>query len=397
MDKQTLSNYGWIVICILVLSVMLALATPFGTFCANGFKATYTGFEYTGNKALKTVLPGSGNDDGGNTPDTPDVPVAASCGIEGHYEGDGLSPHGIRATCGKHQYTCQCDGWVVPVGGKYQTNSAIYNENEKLPCGYILNGGDKYFFGDYEYYYWGNYPSKGVWKVSVVDTTKNSYGEILTEILGKPVADMDGTFKNCVNMTQAPAIPENVKILEGTFEGCISLEKTPFIPNTVTSLSGTFIGCTSLTYITNLPDDVEYLSSAFKGCTSLTNLSYLTIPVSVKKMDMTFYNCKSLTYAPVITRDNLALTEMGSTFNGCTSLLAGANGDPLRIPDNVSNLTGAFASCKSFSGKIYIFCNPTSYSLCFAGSSITTSNASSYLACGGNCTQTILNKIVKSR
>ena len=75
MDKQTLSNYGWIVICILVLSVMLALATPFGTFCANGFKATYTGFEYTGNKALKTVLPGGGNDDGGNTPDTPDVPT----------------------------------------------------------------------------------------------------------------------------------------------------------------------------------------------------------------------------------------------------------------------------------------------------------------------------------
>ena len=30
MDKETLSNYGWIVICVLVLAVMLALATPFG-------------------------------------------------------------------------------------------------------------------------------------------------------------------------------------------------------------------------------------------------------------------------------------------------------------------------------------------------------------------------------
>ena len=35
MDKETLSNYGWIVICVLVLAVMLALATPFGKFISN--------------------------------------------------------------------------------------------------------------------------------------------------------------------------------------------------------------------------------------------------------------------------------------------------------------------------------------------------------------------------
>ncbi len=29
MDKETLSNYGWVVICVIVLSVMIALATPF--------------------------------------------------------------------------------------------------------------------------------------------------------------------------------------------------------------------------------------------------------------------------------------------------------------------------------------------------------------------------------
>ena len=36
MDKSTLSNYGWIVIVTLVLAVMLALATPFGTFVGKG-------------------------------------------------------------------------------------------------------------------------------------------------------------------------------------------------------------------------------------------------------------------------------------------------------------------------------------------------------------------------
>ena len=40
MDKETLSNYGWVVICVLVLVVMIALATPFGDFIAKAVKST---------------------------------------------------------------------------------------------------------------------------------------------------------------------------------------------------------------------------------------------------------------------------------------------------------------------------------------------------------------------
>ena len=36
MDKQTLSNYGWIVIVTLILAVMLAFATPFGNYVGKG-------------------------------------------------------------------------------------------------------------------------------------------------------------------------------------------------------------------------------------------------------------------------------------------------------------------------------------------------------------------------
>ena len=43
MDKETLSHYGWIVILVLILSVLLALATPFGNFIADGFKVAYNG------------------------------------------------------------------------------------------------------------------------------------------------------------------------------------------------------------------------------------------------------------------------------------------------------------------------------------------------------------------
>ena len=40
MDKETLSNYGWVVICVLVLVVMIALATPFGKYVATAVKNT---------------------------------------------------------------------------------------------------------------------------------------------------------------------------------------------------------------------------------------------------------------------------------------------------------------------------------------------------------------------
>ena len=60
MDKETLSNYGWIVICVLVLAVMLALATPFGNFIAEGFKATFLGFGQTNNSMLDTMYDTTG-------------------------------------------------------------------------------------------------------------------------------------------------------------------------------------------------------------------------------------------------------------------------------------------------------------------------------------------------
>ena len=52
MDKETLSNYGWIVICVLVLSVMIALATPFGTFVSGAVESTAQGLFDTNYQAV---------------------------------------------------------------------------------------------------------------------------------------------------------------------------------------------------------------------------------------------------------------------------------------------------------------------------------------------------------
>ena len=71
MDKETLSNYGWIVICTLVLAVMIALATPFGEYIKAGVESTVNGLYDVNNKALgvvyeaeKPLVPGATFTDG---------------------------------------------------------------------------------------------------------------------------------------------------------------------------------------------------------------------------------------------------------------------------------------------------------------------------------------------
>ena len=55
MDKETLSNYGWIVICVMVLAVMIALATPFGSFISVAIKNTTSGLFEVEQKALTST------------------------------------------------------------------------------------------------------------------------------------------------------------------------------------------------------------------------------------------------------------------------------------------------------------------------------------------------------
>ncbi len=84
MDKETLSNYGWIVICVLVLAVMIALAGPFGSFIADAVKSTTQGLFDVNQSALDaagiTITDNAfaesngGTGDGGETPVVPGEP-----------------------------------------------------------------------------------------------------------------------------------------------------------------------------------------------------------------------------------------------------------------------------------------------------------------------------------
>ena len=272
MDKETLSNYGWIVICVLVLAVMIALATPFGTFVADGFKATYTGLFQTGDSALdvglnavgvSNKLPcGHGRKEAGdhsqkecghyNCDDTDCGCVPAACGIEGHWSGDGKDHTTVNHS--DHTYACQCEGWVIPKGGTYTTASGtVYNSGEQLPCGYSSSQtGDTFQYGDY--IYTARTTDSNAWSVTgVVDKNKTTYGTMIESINNDVVDMMDRTFVGCTALENAPVIPNSIKQLVWTFRGCTSLTSAPTIHNGVTWMNETFGYCTNLTGTIQVP------------------------------------------------------------------------------------------------------------------------------------------------
>ena len=305
MDKETLSNYGWIVIAVLVLAVMIALATPFGTFIENGIKSTTQGLFDVEQKALgaaSIIIPDQEfeGSNGGSAPSTPTKDPA-------------LNPD---------------DGTTPQNGDTYEYGDYIYT--------YHLHKEMEYDIG---------------WQVdlntAVTDTNQTSYGAILESINGEPVTSMYGTFGFCKFLTDdgiptipsgvtnmshtfssceslkdlsSLVIPSSVIYMQNTFQNCTALVTAPAIPNSVTEMWGVFNYCTSLVTAPDMSNatSVTTIARTFWGCTALVDLSDFSIPSSVTDMEDTFWGCTSLVTAPAIPD---GVTKMYSTFYGCTALV----------------------------------------------------------------------------
>ena len=176
------------------------------------------------------------------------------------------------------------DSLISTETGDYSHATAIYLAGQEFPS--MFNTGDVFVFGDYEYRYnqiWSfgfgglwvsshflyDEPIYG-WGVRVLDDSKTEYGEILSTINGVPVVDMHMTFRECVNMKKAPAIPRNVHSLYYGFQGCESLEVMPDIPQRVTNLGYAFSQCESLKKASCIPKDVVKLENTFYDCKRLS-------------------------------------------------------------------------------------------------------------------------------
>ncbi len=315
MDKETLSNYGWVVIAVLVLSVMIALATPFGTYIGNAVKSTTEGLFDVQQKAMGVA--GLVVEEQ-NFPQPPDP---------------ALNP----------------DNGTTPVDG------------------------DTYEYGDYKYTYKS---SSNGWGVKVIDKTKVTYGPILESINGMPVTDMTDAFYKCASLTTAPAIPNSVTNMSYAFQGCTSLTSAPAIPSNVTNMIQTFKDCSALTtapdmsnatsvttmYMTfygcsfaiapTIPSNVVNMSYTFQLCKNLTTAP--VIPSSVTNMYCTFANCSSLVNAPAIPT---GVTNMNSTFSSCTALTSAP-----AIPSSVTDMLQTFYGCTMLTGTVSVPCTATTNS-----------------------------------
>ncbi len=339
MDKQTLSNYGWIVIAVLVLAVMIALATPFGNYVKAGVESTTAGLFDTSEKALNVVGMSAGNgsfesgsgETGTQTPTEPEIPT--------------IDHNGATIPEGATTYYV---GVTSTRTGDYTGATITLTAGDEFPV--TVNTGDVYVYGDYEYRYgqyynvseWSTSTTQNGWGVRVLDTTKTSYGAILENINGQPVTNMSNTFNDCTDLTTAPVIPNSVTNMYGTFWGCRSLRSrttAPAIPNGVTNMESTFYECYSLTTAPAIPD-------------------------SVTNMEGTFAYCYNLTTAPIIPN---SVTNMKGTFKNCCYSLTTAPA----IPDSVTNMEGTFWFCSSLTGTITINATPSEYNSCLTGTNIT--------------------------
>ena len=328
MDKETLSNYGWIVVCVLVLAVMLALATPFGNFISTAVKSTTQGLFDTNKNALNSTGLINVGDQSFDSKDlnTEKATFYYDNGeylyiqipVSGNMVGAPTIEEGRKFV--KEYATLIFGTSFDDLLAQGVTEDDLWNEvgltEDTFEPAVLGNG----------------------WRVMVKSTDKTSYGPILESINGEPITDMSNTFSGCRALTKAPAIPDGVTNMEYTFDACDSLTVAPTIPKGVTNMRYTFCDCISLTAAPVIPNSVTSMSNTFDGCTSLTTAP--TIPNSVTNMDSTFRDCTKLTTPPDMSNAS-SVTNMGSTFWGCTSL----------------------------TGTIEINANPTEYDICFYGTS----------------------------
>jgi len=278
MDKETLSNYGWIVICVLVLAVMIALATPFGQFVADAVKSTTQGLFDVNKNALNAAgVPGLSIadqefDTPGNRPTIPEGGTYTTGYIV-------IDPDGF---------------WDVD-----DSNVVTYTSGDAFPETPSI--GDTYTYGNYEYRYnfyfhefgasWQANASQNGWAVRCINNVADP-GPIMESINGEPITSLSFTFDDCTALTDLSdfVIPSNVTSMLGTFSDCTSLTTAPEIPNGVTDMDNTFWGCTSLTTAPEIPSSVKNMGSTFFNCTSLTGT--ITINTTPSNYFQCLYNTR---------------------------------------------------------------------------------------------------------
>lgn len=159
-----------------------------------------------------------------------------------------------------------------------------------------------------------------------------------------------GTFTGCSALSSVIGIPNNIEMLVNTFENS-GITQAPNIPNSVKVMKGTFASCENLTSISSLPTSLQLMNDCFSGCSHLTSVpSTITLkPLDNQFLlwgekpgvviDYAFDGCKQLTTSVTFTGP---ITEMRSTFCDCALITSVGP-----IPSTVTDMMNCFSGCHS--------------------------------------------------
>lgn len=336
------SHYGWAIMVSLVISVMIAFATPLGRNLGRGALNIAESFFGVGEEAAS--------------------------------EKNLNNKEAVWENKFDEKYTrFQSHTGTIPKKGEYYVNATTsglttitasthkYSEGEEFPT---PQTGDIYKYRDYIYRY--NYINNhnswqqkdiGGWSIATVEK-KGAYKLPLESIAGQNVVNARRLFYNNNELQTAPELPDSITDMCSAFYGCTALVSVPSIPKNTTDLSNTFAYCTSLTKSPELPNSITNMGSTFNGCTSL--ITPPKIPETVTNMSQTFYNCTSLSTAPTIPEN---VTNMYQTFINCSSLVT----TPTFLNNAISDLPYTFENCTSLTSVAVLPTKVKSLSSTFRG------------------------------
>jgi hypothetical protein len=366
MDKETLSNYGWIVICTLVLAVMLALATPFGEFIRDGVWSTTNGLNDVLNKNMEIAGLSDSNDSVENTTTEPFTFTPTE--IEFLDKNFNLKKYHLYTTNITYE-----DGAVettmsaaMPIVGT-EKNIGLYiydSEGDSVfalidNCNIDLDTGNPtYVEGNSVYALYSEKDGHQIKSVTIdfdnsVDCSNRegalfedrflTWDELKNEYDVTDTAINSKAFERCGTLIYINIPDTVITIGESAFWNCYCLTEIN-LPNNIDAINNeTFRYCHWLMSLT-IPDSVTTIGNyAFEHCDYIENL---IIPSSVTTLGYKAFSCcESLT--DVIILDGVT-TINSSVFSDCESL------KNITIPKTVTILSPSnFHGCKSLKNITY--------------------------------------------
>lgn len=255
--------------------------------------------------------------------------------------------------CSALKYYDGTDNGIVPDGGLYTAfDGTIYNPGDRMPN--YPSSGDKYSYGDYEYYYnmrrvnnaWVTDDTMLGWGVKAIYGQKETYGVIETYVNNKPIISLNWLFGDGSGamMKTPPEIPDTVIEMEYAFADCIFANEFPVIPYGVKDIDyafhkyGFFTSGIALPSGYELPETIISMDKTFLQ-SALVNAP--NIPKGVTRLNQTFSGCKYLVSLPVIDLHH-NIWDFVQTFHNCDSLV---DASKFVFPESAYNLNHTFSDC----------------------------------------------------